>query len=100
MATVWRNEINMETVWIDPPNGWRYGFPKAIPVQTKANGDDAIKAWLLLNGYPQYELDNGGHRWRIWSDISTLGKALLRLENSRMRKTRLDRLIERMSSNG
>ena len=74
----------MATIWIDPPNRWRYGFAKAIPAQTVAEGDDAIKAWLLLNGYNQHELDNGGHRWRIWSD---------------MRKTRLDRLIEKLSSN-
>ena len=71
-------------IWIDPPNGWRYGFPKVIPVQTKANGEDAIKAWLLNNGYPQHEIDNGGMRYKSWSD---------------MRKTRLDRLIEKLSSN-
>ena len=72
------------TIWIDPPSGWKYGFPKAIPVQTKANGEDAVKAWLLANGYPQYEIDNGGMRYKSWSD---------------MRKTRLDRLIEKLSSN-
>ena len=71
----------MATIWIDPPNGWRYGFAKAIPAQIIAKGDEAIKTWLLLNGYTQHELDNGGDRWRIWSD---------------MRKTRLDRLIEKI----
>lgn len=32
---------------IDPPEGWRFGFPKPIP-------DDVedIDMWLIFNGYP------------------------------------------------
>ena len=40
------------TLMVDPPSGWKYGFPKAKP-------DDAthLIAWLLSEGYPQSEID-------------------------------------------
>ena len=40
---------------IDPPGGWRYGFPKAIPQDVT----DTQK-WLIENGYPQQEIDACG----------------------------------------
>ena len=36
---------------IDPPSGWKYGFPKPIPDEVKD-----IKKWLVENGYPQEEI--------------------------------------------
>jgi len=48
---------------IDPPSGWRYGFPKEIPT-------DVIdtKKWLVENGYPQEEIDRYGKYFscRYW----------------------------------
>ena len=41
--------------YIDPPAGWKYGFPKAVP----DNVTNTIE-WLLENGYPQYEIDACG----------------------------------------
>ena len=37
---------------IDPPSGWKYGFPKVLP-------EDVVdtKKWLVENGYPQVEID-------------------------------------------
>jgi hypothetical protein len=40
---------------IDPPSGWKYGFPKEIPEHV----DDTTK-WLLENGYPEYEVKKMG----------------------------------------
>ena len=37
---------------IDPPSGWKYGFPKDIPEDVV----DTLK-WLVENGYPQEEID-------------------------------------------
>jgi hypothetical protein len=37
---------------IDPPSGWRFGFPKELPDNVK----DVMK-WLVENGYPQSEID-------------------------------------------
>lgn len=39
--------------WIDPPSGWKYGFPRPYdPVLGQS-----IDEWLLANGYPQNEID-------------------------------------------
>jgi hypothetical protein len=39
--------------WIDPPSGWKYGFPRPYdPVLGQS-----IDEWLLANGYPQSEID-------------------------------------------
>jgi hypothetical protein len=48
---------------IDPPSGWRYGFPKVLPEDVT----DTIK-WLLENGYPQHEIDACGDHFycRHW----------------------------------
>jgi hypothetical protein len=47
---------------IDPPAGWRYGFPKVIPenVGNVKNGEKSVIEWLLENGYPQREIDSLG----------------------------------------
>lgn len=39
-------------VVIDPPEGWRYGFPKVIPDDVQDE-----RKWLVENGYPQEEID-------------------------------------------
>lgn len=38
---------------VDPPNGWRYGFPKACPDDRW----DDMEEWLIEQGYPQAEKD-------------------------------------------
>jgi len=47
--------------WIDPPSGWRYNFPKILPDYVVN-----IKLWLLDNGYPQAEINNGGMHYRTF----------------------------------
>lgn len=48
---------------IDPPSGWKYGFPKPMP----KNIGDRI-AWLKLVGYPEsMVLSYGDHFYcRYW----------------------------------
>lgn len=48
---------------IDPPSGWKYGFPKVLPDDVK----DAM-TWLVENGYPQKEIDSYGDHFycRHW----------------------------------
>ena len=54
------------TLMVDPPSGWKYGFPKAKP-------DDTIDtiAWLLSEGYPQSEIDKMGNTLfiRTWEEM-------------------------------
>ena len=35
--------------WVDPAEGWKYGFPKIYDSET----DGTMKEWLLKNGYPE-----------------------------------------------
>ena len=47
-------------ILVDPPEGWKYGFPKEAP-----NRDSLIisgvtmEEWFLANGYPQELIDKG-----------------------------------------
>jgi hypothetical protein len=52
-------------VWIDPPSGWRWGFPKVY--DRVEHGNDVL-AWLVKEGYPQAEIDRLGQQfyWRSW----------------------------------
>ena len=49
---------NMKVHYIDPPSGWKYGFPKVLP-----EGVDNTIQWLLDNGYPQREIDAYGNHF-------------------------------------
>jgi len=52
--------------YIDPPSGWRYGFPKELP---DLRPDD-IEAWLVEQGYPKWLLDDGmGKYIRCWQEL-------------------------------
>ena len=52
--------------YIDPPSGWKYGFPMAVP---DPQPDDMMK-WLLEQGYPQKEIDVCGDHFycRYWQE--------------------------------
>lgn len=53
---------------IDPPSGWKYGFPKLLP--TNMDGID-IYDWLIENGYPKEEADKfpEGIPCRYWESV-------------------------------
>jgi hypothetical protein len=40
-------------VWIDPPSGWRWGFPK---IYDRVEHGDDLRAWLVTEGYPSEEI--------------------------------------------
>lgn len=44
-------------MFIDPPEGWRYGFPKEAPSNIREMRTRELSAWLVANGYPQDEVD-------------------------------------------
>jgi hypothetical protein len=50
--------------YIDPPSGWKYGFPKKLPEPPPMN----VGAWLVENGYPQSEVNfwKGNVPYRIF----------------------------------
>jgi len=57
---------------IDPPSGWKYGFPKPIP-EDRIN-DQLV--WLVEQGYPQKEIDDLGEYFycRTWEQPETQNK--------------------------
>ena len=56
----------MKKVWVDPPSGWKYGFPRVY--DRLVDGED-LYAWMVAQGYPQAEIDRMGDYFfvRSWS---------------------------------
>lgn len=46
---------------VDPPSGWRYGFPKEIPEDV-----ENLRQWFLDNGYPEKHVDLALEYSRWW----------------------------------
>jgi hypothetical protein len=53
-------------MYIDPPSGWMYGFPKPAPKNIRDMTQEQLHEWFVANGYPQKELD-------IWKSGMTYG---------------------------
>jgi hypothetical protein len=51
---------------IDPPSGWKYGFPKALPDPEPVD----FNQWLVEQGYPQEEIEKLGEYFfcRCWEE--------------------------------
>lgn len=54
-----------KVLYIDPPGGWRYGFPKILP-----DGETPTNEWFIKNGYPLYEIESYGKHfhYRCWEE--------------------------------
>ena len=63
----------------DPPDGWRYGFPRPyspLPGET-------LEQTLLRDGYPKYEIDRGGSKHvRFLGSKEELDEVLGKLNDS------------------
>lgn len=61
-ATAERPKVMM----VDPPSGWKYGFPKVFTGEP----GNAVE-WLVANGYPQREVDACGDYFyiRMWEEV-------------------------------
>ena len=51
--------MNDDLIYIDPPSGWKYGFPKAVTLE-EYNQITNLKQWCIDNGYPLAEADSYG----------------------------------------
>lgn len=53
----------MAQMFVDPPQGWRFGFPKIIPQDIEDH-----REWLIENGYPEALMDEYGEHFycRYW----------------------------------
>jgi len=43
-----------KVIIVDPPEGWKYGFPKVLPRERQ----DEIHQWLVEEGYPRKLLND------------------------------------------
>lgn len=59
----------MDTL-IDPPSGWKYGFPKLLPSPPPEN----IREWLVEKGYPREEMEAHGEYFFCRYIEQTYGK--------------------------
>ena len=59
----------MADTMVDPPSGWKFGFPKKLMQEEREELNFTINSWLLKNGYPQYEIDywKGSVPCRWWN---------------------------------
>jgi len=57
----------MTKLWVDPPGGWRYGFPQ-IWDSTK---DPDVDNWLYWAGYPDEVRESYGKHFymRMWEVV-------------------------------
>lgn len=63
------------TLMIDPPSGWKYGFPKPVHEDYYLLEDNfSMTQWLVSEGYPQTEIDKLGENFyiRSWEEIDTI----------------------------
>ena len=58
--------MEKKVTMIDPPSGWRYGFPKPIPEDRKKD----VIPWLIEQGYPKKVIDSFGEHFacRYWDE--------------------------------
>ena len=49
--------------WVDPPSGWRYGFPKVWDSELHPN----VAEWLLRSGYPAKDIKFACGYLRMWN---------------------------------
>ena len=56
-------DLDPDRLMIDPPSGWRYGFPKRIPREHQHRATE----WMIEQGYPRH-LTEGSHFYvRYWN---------------------------------
>jgi len=65
--------------YIDPPSGWKWGFPKKIPKQVI--DDQKVLDWLVENDYPKEEAEewikeSGYVPYRMW-EIPLIGATFI-----------------------
>jgi hypothetical protein len=47
----------MKKLWVDPPSGWMFGFPKIWDQTIHTD----LRSWLVNEGYPQEEINKYSH---------------------------------------
>ena len=54
-----------KVLMIDPPSGWKYGFPMPVPSGYIKN-ESLMRIWLQGLGYPEKDVDLALKHSRYW----------------------------------
>lgn len=59
------DNMTVTVLFVDPDEGWRYGFPKIVPEWLKP---EDLSAWIYRQGYPRTTKDGDLHEpvYRLW----------------------------------
>ena len=53
--------IKSNMIWVDPPEGWKYGFPAIYDPET----DGQLSDWVVRKGYPLLTIKEYGDAWAV-----------------------------------
>jgi hypothetical protein len=53
--------IKSNKIWVDPPEGWKYGFPAIYDPDT----DGQMSDWIISKGYPIQIIKEYGEQWMV-----------------------------------
>jgi len=53
--------IKSNMIWIDPPEGWKYGFPAIYD----PDADGQLSDWIVRKGYPLQTIKEYGESWAV-----------------------------------
>jgi hypothetical protein len=53
--------IKSNMIWVDPPEGWKYGFPAIYDPDT----DGQMREWIVRKGYPLLTIKEYGDAWAV-----------------------------------
>ena len=51
----------MNKIWVDPPEGWKFGFPAIFDPVT----DGKMRDWIVRKGYPLLKIKEYGDSWAV-----------------------------------
>jgi hypothetical protein len=53
--------IKSNKIWVDPPEGWKFGFPAIYDPDT----DGQMSDWIISKGYPIQIIKEYGEQWMV-----------------------------------
>jgi len=53
--------IKSNMIWVDPPEGWKYGFPAIYD----PDADGQLSEWIVRKGYPLLTIKEYGDAWAV-----------------------------------
>lgn len=53
--------IKSNKIWVDPPEGWKFGFPAIYD----PDADGQMSEWIISKGYPVQIIKEYGEAWHI-----------------------------------